>query len=158
LAGVAGSLKVKTGLSAKTPVTGRATVLCGGAGLDSPASGRGLGFILDRTGCAGAMGARGGMRAAGLIGLVGGAGHKLVPSMATSLVRTTLESEHLCFFAVFQELNLRLHPKQDRSRGGSLATFAASHSHSRLVSRTRSFIRFSELESLSVDMIRWLVT
>jgi hypothetical protein len=26
------------------------------------------------------------------------------------------------------------------------------------VSRTRSFIRFSELESLSVDMIRWLVT
>jgi hypothetical protein len=27
-----------------------------------------------------------------------------------------------------------------------------------LVSRTRSVIRFSELESLSVDMIRWLVT
>jgi hypothetical protein len=26
------------------------------------------------------------------------------------------------------------------------------------VSRTRSFIRFSELESLSIDMIRWLVT
>jgi hypothetical protein len=26
------------------------------------------------------------------------------------------------------------------------------------MSRTRSFIRFSELESLSVDMIRWLVT
>jgi hypothetical protein len=26
------------------------------------------------------------------------------------------------------------------------------------VSRTRSFIRFSELESLSLDMIRWLVT
>jgi WD40 repeat protein len=26
------------------------------------------------------------------------------------------------------------------------------------LSRTRSFIRFSELESLSVDMIRWLVT
>jgi hypothetical protein len=28
----------------------------------------------------------------------------------------------------------------------------------RPLSRTRSFIRFSELESLSVDMIRWLVT
>jgi hypothetical protein len=28
----------------------------------------------------------------------------------------------------------------------------------RMVSQTRSFIRFSELESLSVDMIRWLVT
>jgi hypothetical protein len=28
----------------------------------------------------------------------------------------------------------------------------------RLVSRTRSFIRFSELESLSLDVIRWLVT
>jgi hypothetical protein len=27
-----------------------------------------------------------------------------------------------------------------------------------LLSRTRSFIRFSELESLSLDMIRWLVT
>jgi hypothetical protein len=27
-----------------------------------------------------------------------------------------------------------------------------------ILSRTRSFIRFSELESLSVDMIRWLVT
>jgi hypothetical protein len=26
------------------------------------------------------------------------------------------------------------------------------------LSRTRSFIRFSELESLSLDMIRWLVT
>jgi hypothetical protein len=26
------------------------------------------------------------------------------------------------------------------------------------MSRTRSFIRFSELESLSLDMIRWLVT
>jgi hypothetical protein len=26
------------------------------------------------------------------------------------------------------------------------------------VSRTRSFIRFSELESLSLDVIRWLVT
>jgi hypothetical protein len=26
------------------------------------------------------------------------------------------------------------------------------------VSWTRSFIRFSELESLSLDMIRWLVT
>jgi hypothetical protein len=27
-----------------------------------------------------------------------------------------------------------------------------------LMSRTRSFIRFSELESLSLDTIRWLVT
>jgi hypothetical protein len=37
-------------LSAKTPVTGGAMVLCGGAGLDGPASGRSLGFIPARTG------------------------------------------------------------------------------------------------------------
>jgi hypothetical protein len=108
-AGVAGSLKSKTGLSAKTPVTGGATVLCGGAGLDVPAPGKSnLGVGLEWTGHAGAMGAWGGIGAAGLIGLVGGARRKHVPSIAASLVQTTLESEHLCFFTVFQELNLRL--------------------------------------------------
>jgi hypothetical protein len=116
--GVAGSLKSKTGLSAKTPVTGGATVLCGGAGQDVPATGRSLGFVLVQTGCAGAMGAQGGIGAASVIGLVGGTRCELVPSTAASLVRTTLESGHLCFFAVFRELNLRLHPRQDRSRVG----------------------------------------
>jgi hypothetical protein len=32
------------------------------------------------------------------------------------------------------------------------------HEHDQEVSRMHSFIRFSEYESLSLDMIRWLVT
>jgi hypothetical protein len=38
------------------------------------------------------------------------------------------------------------------------AKFKPNHCQMIVLSRTRSFIRFSELESLSVDMIRWLVT
>jgi hypothetical protein len=40
--------------------------------------------------------------------------------------------------------------------GGSAPT--PSHIQRGPMSRTRSFIRFSELESLSLDVIRWLVT
>jgi hypothetical protein len=83
-------------LSAKTPVTGGATVLCGGTGLDVLAAGNGC-LGCGRAGRTGAMGARGGIGAASLIGLVGGARRELVPTTATSLVRTTLESGHLCY-------------------------------------------------------------
>jgi hypothetical protein len=54
---------------------------------------------------------------------------------AFSRMRTTLELGHLCLLAVLRDLNFRPHASHCRSRGGSLAAFAASRSLSRLAAR-----------------------
>ena len=56
--------------------------------------------------------------------------------LAASLpTRSTLELGHLCLLAVLRDLNFRPHATHCRSRAGSLATFAASRSLSRLAAR-----------------------
>src|SRR5580658_3819964 len=56
---------------------------------------------------------------------------------ASFLTRSTLDLGHLCLLAVLRELNFRPHATHCRSRGGCLATFAASRSLSRLAARLR---------------------
>jgi hypothetical protein len=74
----------------------------------------------------GVMGACKVIGAAGLSGFAMGRGTEPCPPAASLGMHTTLDLGHLCFLAVLCNLNFHPHASHCCSRGGCLATFAAS--------------------------------
>ena len=74
---------------------------------------------------------------AGLSGLATDVACEACPLAASLLTRSTLDPGHLCLLAVLRDANFRPHPLHCRSQVGSLATFAASRSLSRLAAWLR---------------------
>jgi hypothetical protein len=83
----------------------------------------------------GAVGAWGVSVAGGLSGFAADVACEACLLAASLSTRSTLDLGHLCLLAVLRELNFHPHATHCRSRGGCLATFAASRSRSRLAAR-----------------------